>query len=171
MKKQDSGHWNCRSTVRKYHEDITPFKEEGREAEFDKLFTPYEVIEQKGNCLLNTGIDAIWDLVMEDDSTNYFTEAETYIAVGDATVAANATQTDIQATANSKYVVMYTSYPTTGTQAINFKASFGAEDANFDWEEWAVFETRNNISLNRKVESLGTKTTGTWTLEVSITLS
>ena len=66
---------------------------------------------------------------------------------------------------------METGYPTSTTQKATFKSSFGSDDANYAWEEWVVKQATSTICLNRKVESLGVKTTGTWTLEISITLS
>ena len=44
-------------------------------------------------------------------------------------------------------------------------------EANYAWNEWVVKQSTSAKCLNRKVESLGTKSSGTWTLEVSITLS
>ncbi|GAG48088.1 unnamed protein product, partial [marine sediment metagenome] len=57
------------------------------------------------------------------------------------------------------------------SQKATFKSSFGNDDANYAWEEWVVKQSTSAKCLNRKVENLGTKTSGTWTLEVSITLS
>jgi hypothetical protein len=66
---------------------------------------------------------------------------------------------------------METGYPTSTTQKATFKASFGASEANYTWNEWVVKQSTSAKCLNRKVDSLGTKASGTWTLEVSITLS
>jgi len=156
------------TTLSKYAEDIAPYR--GREAEFHKLFKPYEVIQREGNCLLNSGIDQMWDLITGVDTTYIYDYAKAFIGVGDSTTAATATQTDLQAASNSKYNAMETGYPTSTTQKATFKASFATDEANFAWNEWVV-KTTGAECLNRKVESLGTKTTGTWTLEVAITLS
>jgi len=168
VKKQELANWLCRYRLSKYHQDIEPYR--GREDEFHRLFTPYEVIEGEGNCLLNTGIDEIWDLVT-GASANHYDNTNARIGVGDSNTAANATQTDLQAATNKTYKGMETGYPTSTSQKVTFKASFGSTEANYAWEEWVVKHSTSAICLNRKVESLGTKSTGTWTLEVQISLS
>jgi hypothetical protein len=168
MKKQELANWLCRYRLSKYHEDIEPYR--GREGEFHRLFKPYEAIEGEGNCLLNSGIDEIWDLVT-GASANHYDNTNARIGVGDSNTAANATQTDLQAATNKTYKGMETGYPTSTTQKVTFKASFGSSEANYAWEEWVVKHSTSAICLNRKVESLGTKSTGTWTLEVQISLS
>jgi hypothetical protein len=168
MERRESAGWRCRFRLIKFREDIEPYR--GREDEFHRLFTPYEVIEGEGNCLLNTGIDEMWDL-MVGDSGNHFNNASAQIGVGDSGTAASPSQTDLQAATNKTYKGMESGYPTSTGQKATFKASFGASDANYTWNEWVVKQTTSGKCLNRKVESLGTKSGGTWILEVNITLS
>ena len=170
---QELANWHMKARLSKYLEDITPYAKEGREAEFHKLFKPYEVIEIEDNCLLNTGIDEMWDLVtgVVSGATHIYDNAAAQIGVGDSVTAADATQTDLQAAANKTYKAMEAGYPTSATQKATFKSSFGSADANYAWQEWVVKQATSLICLNRKVENLGTKSTGTWTLEVDITLS
>jgi hypothetical protein len=66
---------------------------------------------------------------------------------------------------------MESGYPTSTSQKITLKSSFGSSEANYAWNEWVVKQSTSAICLNRKVDSMGTKTSGTWTLEVTITLS
>lgn len=171
MRKQELANWLCRYKLSKYHQNIEPYR--GREDEFHQLFKPYEVIEGEGNCLLNTGIDEIWDLVTGavSGASHIFDNAAAQIGVGDSNTAADATQTDLQAATNKTYKGMESGYPTSTSQKATFKASFGSSEANYAWEEWVVKQSTSAICLNRKVESLGTKSTGTWTLEVEISLS
>ena len=171
MRKQELANWLCRYKLSKYHQDIEPYR--GREDEFHQLFKSYEVIEGEGNCLLNTGIDEIWDLVTGavSGASHIFDNAAAQIGVGDSNTAADATQTDLQAATNKTYKGMESGYPTSTSQKATFKASFGSSEANYAWEEWVVKQSTSAICLNRKVESLGTKSTGTWTLEVEISLS
>ena len=173
MKRQEHANWYMKARLLKYKEDITPFVKEGREAGFHKLYTPYEVIHQEGNCLLNSGINLMWALITASDTTNIFNNTNAEIGVGDSSTAANATQTDLQAVTNKLNKGMEASFPTAPpvSQKATFKSSFGAAEANFAWQEWVVREKQTDVCLNRKVESLGTKSTGTWTLEVDITLS
>lgn len=167
MKKESAGH-RTRITLSKYREDIEPFR--GREDEFHRLFKPYEVIRREINVLLNTGIAEMWDLIT-GDSANHFNNATSTIGVGDSSTAAAAGQTDLQAASNKTYKGMEATFPSRSNQTLSFKSSFGAAEANYDWEEWVVKHSTSNICLNRRVESLGTKSSGTWTLEVATTLS
>jgi hypothetical protein len=168
MNNKESAKWQCRYTVSKYTEDIGSFH--GKPEEFQAVFSPYEVQNGQGNCLLNSGIDEIWDLVC-GDSANHFNNSGAQIGVGDSTTAAAATQTDLQAATNKTYKGMDTGYPASSSQKATFKASFGASEANYAWNEWVVKQSASGKCLNRKVESLGTKSGGTWVLQVEITLS
>jgi hypothetical protein len=167
MEKQDVARWLCHYKLSKYQEDIEFYR--GREDEFRKLFKPCEVIEGEGNCLLNTGIDEMWDLIT-GASTNHFDNSSAQIGVGNSDIAADASQTDLQGL-NKTYKGMESGYPTSTSQKATFKSSFGSSEANHAWNEWVVKQSTSAICLNRKVDSLGTKTSGTWTLEVTITLS
>lgn len=170
---EEHANWQMKARLSKYAEDITPFAEEGNEAEFHKLYKPYEVIEIEDNCLLNTGIDKMWDLVtgVVSGATHIYDNAAATIGVGDSATAAVATQTDLQAATNKTYKAMEAGYPTSTTQKATFKSSFGSGDANYAWAEWVVKQATSAVCLNRKVEALGTKASGTWTLEVDLTLS
>jgi len=170
MDRKESATWLCYYTLSKYHENIEPYR--GREEEFHRFFSPYQVIKGEGNCLLNSGIDEMWDLVTGavSGADHIFDNSHAQIGVGDSSTAADATQTDLQGT-NKTYKGMETGYPTSTNQKATFKASFGASEANHAWNEWVVKQSTSGKCLNRKVENLGTKSSGTWTLEVSITLS
>jgi hypothetical protein len=171
MEKREIANWHCKFNLRKYVEDIEPYR--GREDEFHRLFKPYEVIEGGENCLLNTGIDEMWDLItgVVSGATHIFDAAAATIGVGDSNTAAGPTNTDLSAATNKAYVAMDSPYPTSTTQKATFQASFGAAVANYVWNEWVIKQATSAKCLNRKVENLGTKTGGTWTLQVTITLS
>ena len=168
MESKDVARWLCRYRLSKYHQDIESYR--GSEPAFYKRFKPYEVIEGEGNCLLNSGIDEMWDLITGDETTDVFDNSHAQIGVGDSNTAADPSQTDLLGD-NKTYKGMETGYPTSTDQKATFKASFGDSEANYAWNEWVVKQSTSGKCLNRKVESLGTKSGGTWTLEVSITLS
>jgi hypothetical protein len=170
MENKDVAQWICRYRLEKRLGDINACKSPEESLTFLENTKPYEVIEGEGNCLLNAGIDEMWDLIV-GDSANHFNNANAQIGVGDSNTAANATQTDLQAATNKTYKGMETGYPTSTSQKATFKSSFGASDANYTWNEWVVKQASSGKCLNRKVDALGTKSSGTWTLEVSITLS
>lgn len=53
-----------------------------------------------------------------------------------------------------------------------FQATFGSGAANFAWQEFGVFNAATGgRMLNRGVSSLGTKATGSWTLQVGVGIS
>ena len=171
MKNKDAVQWLCHYKLSKYQEDIEPYR--GSEATFHERFKPYQVIEGEGNLLLNVGIDEMWDLITGVVSgTNYiFDNSNAQLGVGDSNTAADATQTDLQAASNKTYKGMESGYPTSTDQMVTFKSSFGDSEANYAWNEWVVKQSISGKCLNRKVDALGTKSSGTWTMEINITLS
>lgn len=168
MQNHESAKWQCRFKLSKYIEDIAVFP--GGHEEFQKAFIPYEVISGEGNCLLNAGIDEIWNLVC-GGSSSHFNNAGAQIGVGDSSAAAAPAQTDLQASSNKTYKAMDAGYPVSSNQKASFKASFSSGEANYAWNEWVVKQSASGKCLNRRVESLGTKSDGTWVLQVEITLS
>ncbi|GIV03977.1 MAG: hypothetical protein KatS3mg015_2807 [Fimbriimonadales bacterium] len=132
---------------------------------------PEEEETRHGNLLLNEGIQEMWDLIIGVAATSAYNNANAQLGVGSNTSAAAATQTDLQ-DAGAVWVGMNAGYPTRTNQTVDFRSDFGSGSANFAWQEWGVRNgaTRNK-NMNRKVESLGTKSGGTWTLTASITIS
>jgi hypothetical protein len=170
MENKDIAQWKCRYRLEKREGDINACQSPAARLAFLGKTSPYEVIKGEDNCLLNTGIDEMWDLIT-GDSANHLNNANTQIGVGDSSTAAAPTQTDLQAATNKTYKGMESGYPTSTSQKATFKSSFGASEANYAWNEWVVKHATSGKCLNRKVDALGTKSSGTWTLEVSITLS
>ena len=82
-------------------------------------------------------------------------------------------KTDLQAATNKLRNTMKATYPQTGTKKQTFAADFATGEANWVWAEWGIFNsnTANTGMLSRKVEALGTKSSGTWTLTVDFALS
>lgn len=101
-----------------------------------------------------------------------FNNANARIGVGDSSTAFAAAQTDLQAGANKFRRVMEATYPTIAGNVLTFRSLFGTAEANFAWNEWGVFNAASaGAMLNRKVESLGTKTSAqSWQLTATITL-
>jgi hypothetical protein len=122
--------------------------------------------------LLNSGRDhitqtLIGQVVTPFDATNAF------ICVGDSSTAFSASQTDLQATTNKMRKALDNGFPSRTNNQITFQATFGTSEANFAWNEWGV---ANNATagtlLNRKVESLGTKTNSqVWQFTATITVN
>lgn len=122
--------------------------------------------------LTNAGRDFIAQAIINDSSPTFFTSANAYIGVGDSTTAFAAAQTDLQASTNKLRKAMDSTYPQRSTNALTFKSSFSTGEANFTWAEWGVFNgSSGGTMLSRKVDALGAKTSGTWVLTVTLTLS
>lgn len=139
---------------------------------------PYEVIEGEGNLLMYGGASALWQRLIGTGVTA-FDNTNAYIGVGDSSTAAAATQTDLQAATNKHREAMDATYPqhtdgtSSGNASIVYKSTFETADANFAWEEWGIFNaSTSGRMLNRKVTSLGTKTSSDeWAFTVTITLA
>lgn len=167
---QDTIKWKTHWKLEKYEEDLAEW--DGTEDEFYGAHEPYETVESEGNLALNEGLNLIWSLVCGGAGTPY-NNANARIGVGDSSTAATVAQTDLQAATNKLYKAMDATFPTFGTlQKATFKSSFTGAEANFTWNEWTVDNGAvDGINLNRKVENLGTKAGGTWTLTVDLTLA
>ena len=102
-----------------------------------------------------------------------FNTANADIGVGDSTTAFAATQTDLQAATNKLRKSMDAGYPTQSGNVLTFRATFGTAEANWAWNEWGIFNASSGgVMLNRKVESLGTKTNAqSWQITTTITLA
>jgi hypothetical protein len=165
----DDVRWICRWKVEKFHGD-------------DLKADPYEIIDGEGNLLMYGGASCLWESLIGNGgagSLTYFNNANANIGVGDSTTAEAATQTDLQAATNKQRKGVDATYPqhidgtVVGAATVTFKATFGTSDANFHWQEWALFNA--NVAgrmLNRKVTDLGTKTSASsWAFTVTLTLA
>lgn len=165
----ESIRWRVRWDVSKHH---TPN---------DEAPTPdnrYELRAGTGNLLMYGGVSAIWQRLIGTGVTA-FDSSNAHIGVGDSATAAAATQTDLQAASNKLRKAMEATYPqhtdgtVVGSATITYRSSFGSGEANFAWAEWGIFNAAAaGRMLNRKVESFGTKGSGTtWVLTITLSLS
>ena len=188
----DAPRWQCKwHVLKEYH---TPCSVSGYRA------GEREEIYGIGNTLMNGGASVIWErLITAAASTGSsggtlqaFSTGNAAIAVGISTATAAATQTDLQAATGStaRFIQeMESGYPahsdgtsSSGARECQFRAIFGTTEGNFAWQEWGIFNDPNTTGLsgsyalgrmlNRKVQSLGTKTTSaTWTFTCTLGLS
>lgn len=179
MEQHEEAKWKVRWTLEKYHEDF----EDGEEA-IVRGYDAYERISGEGNLLMYGGISTIWQCLIGagtttgDQVNTYFDNANAHIGVGDSSTAEAATHTDLQAASNKLRLPMDSTYPqhtpgtTSGAATITFRVTASSGQANFAWQEWGIFNSDTaGRMLNRRVVNLGTKTTGSWTLTVTITLA
>jgi len=178
----DSLTWKCHTKLEKFNAPST--------AVLSGAVRPDQVVEVDGNLLMYGGADLLW-LGLKGSLTTTTgqqgtvfsgTAKGTAIGVGDSSAAAAATQTNLQAVTNKLRKKVDTGYPThtTGTAGstqskIIFKSTFSTAQANFAWKEWGIFNSTGAAAgrmLNRKVESLGTKSSAaTWALTITLSLA
>lgn len=171
---RDTLTWKCLTEVAKFYGDNTSVE-------------PYEILTINDNLLMYGGASCLWQCLIGNGTTTadqvltYFNNARAALGVGDSTTAAVATHTDLQAASNKLRKAMDATYPihtdatTSGAASIVYRSTFATSDANYAWEEWATFNTVTAATgrmLQRKVQSLGTKTSAaTWQLTVTLTLA
>lgn len=167
--------WAVLTTVERFDADLEEYL--GRYgpdayARFHRDHKAYDGEQIVGNILVNNGIQLLEDALIGTAITA-FSNANARIGVGDSSTAAAASQTDLQAATNKLRKGMDATFPSRASQTLSFKSSFTGAEANYAWAEWAIFNAASGATsmLNRKVESLGTKSSGTWTLQVDITIS
>ena len=114
------------------------------------------------------------DLVSEMSIGESFTpydNANAYLAVGNGDAAFAVGQTDLQGASTARQS-MDPGYPNrTAGNVVEFRAEFGENEANFAWEENALFnDDTAGTMLYRDVENLGTKASGTiWVFTKTVT--
>lgn len=136
-------------------------------------FSPDEVVCAGQNIILDTGANEMLKLITGTGGTA-FNASNSYIYVGTDSTAENASQTGVISTgANRAYAGMDTGYPMVSSRQMIYRASFGDTSANFAWNEAAILNGTgaNAVAMNRKVSTLGTKASGTWTLQITISLT
>lgn len=175
----DSGLWRCEFTIEKFH---------GDEADIVGA-DPYEVLNCD-NMLMYGGVSCIWQCLIGSSgggtatagqALTYFNAANAAIGVGDSTTAETATHTDLQAASNKLRVGMNAGFPAhtdgvvVGAATIQFQSTFSTSQANWAWQEVGVFNSPTAATgrmLNRKVQSLGTKTSASsWQVTASLTIT
>jgi len=154
--------WKVECEVRKYHneKDLSMGKH-------------YDVAHAGGNIVTDSGANAMLKLITGDSLTSPFSNANAVIAVGNNTTPENATQTGLIAIP-PYYVAkgMDSGFPQVTGRNVVFKSTFNNDEANFSWNEFSIQNGigSNKIALNRKVENLGTKATGIWTVQITISI-
>lgn len=117
--------------------------------------------------LTNVGRNALAGLIAGVGTA--FDSNTAQIVVGNGATAVVPTQTALQGTSTATSSVDV-GFPTVTNNIVTYQATFSTNEANFAWNEWGV--TNGTTLLNRKVETLGTKTSAqSWQISVSLTLN
>lgn len=141
---------------------------------------PEATAEAHGNLLTNQGIQHILDQIHGHAASDPLNAANCRLGVGNTATAEAATQTDLSAAAgaaNRQFKLMNGTYPSRAAQTESYQSDYTSGEANFVWNEWCIDNGNSSGTtvvapmINRKVASLGTKSTGTWTLTATLTLS
>jgi hypothetical protein len=189
MSQGDSIKWSPVLTVEKFDADQVDWvvRKTGIAAPSGDLLSsfvdPYETVVSPGNLLTTAGLNRITSLIIAAGGQGA-TNTSARIGTGNSAVAEAVGQTDLQASAGSAnrwFQIMDATYPQQSNGLMTFKATFATGDGNYAWSEWCIdigtptvtsTNTVNATMLNRKVQSLGTKTSaGTWAATATITLS
>ena len=134
-----------------------------------RAIRPYEVLVGDYNAMVDIGIGYALDRIKQAATTAY-DNTNARLGVGASATAWNTTQTDLLTTPLRKG--MNATYPVTGTKKLTYQSDFTTGEANIVWNEWGIFNAASGATsmLSRKVEALGTKLSGTWTLTVDFSL-
>lgn len=141
-----------------------------------KYTKPYETMEIVGNLLTTAGLDKLTKLITGGAATA-LNATNSRVGVGDRSTAEAVGDTNLTTTTNSYFRLNDGGWPTQANGVITMKASFADAEANFAWNSWGIDSGTANgqaataALINRKLQSMGTKTSGVWALTVTLTFS
>jgi hypothetical protein len=188
MDAADHIRWQPVATVEKYDDDQTEWVRtklgviKPLAADFEAAnVKPFETVVAPGNILTTAGLQRLTNLVIGAGG-QAATNTASRLGVGNSSTAATVGQTDLSAaagTANRFFQPMDATFPTAVNGVMTFRSTFATGDANFVWAEWGVDigtptvtsgATVNAVLLNRAVQALGTKASGSWVLTATVTI-
>lgn len=116
------------------------------------------------------GAIAAASLVIGDGAVSAFNATNARIGVGDSATAFAANQTDLQAASNKLRKVV-DSAPVRTSNSVDFTSTFQLAEANFAWNEIALFNSASGdyMATRRTLSGFGTKTASeVWTVTVTV---
>jgi hypothetical protein len=191
----DGLRWHAHAIVRKYSDGQVRWAAERAQvpepdgALLQALFAEPEggVSEADGNLLVTAGLDAITKLLIASGSPQAFSgPTRAIVGVGDQSTAATIADTVLGGNgANAWYQGCDAANPTQVNGVITTVATFTTGNANFAWNEWGWATCTGAITpgatlasvatgtklWNHKIQSLGTKVSGSWVLTSTVTIS
>lgn len=146
------------------------FRIDKYEGEYQDGAVPFESLEFP-NGYTNTGGALLLDLLIGAGGT-VFSNANANLGSGDSSTAFAASQTNLQAATNKLRKTMDSTFPSRASQVMTFKSTFLTTDANWVWNEVAIFnDPTAGTMLARSVGSYGTKTSAaSWVLSYTLTV-
>jgi hypothetical protein len=179
-KTNDKISWIAKWRIDKFHDTSDEIAEalqnglpiEAAQNRYGEAFVCSEEID--ANLALNEGLGELIDLICGLGSPTKWDNTNARLGVGDSNTASDPAQTGLQATTNKAFKAMDDTWPQRVNQTVEWRATFGSTEANYNWQEYTVVNANNDTgkNLNRKVSDKGTKASGeTWTLSLQITFS
>lgn len=139
-----------------------------------KANKPFETRVATQNIVVDVGATEMLKLICGISGATPYNATNAKIGIGNDRTPENASQTALIATSpNVFYKGMESGYPKVEGRTMLFKSAFSTNEANFEWNEFAIVNGTGvgGVIMNRKVESLGTKVTGIWSLQITISLT
>jgi hypothetical protein len=188
----ESGLWYAHARVDKYSADqekwvLGKFPEQRRPQAF--MFEDFRIKPEDGtaqaerNLLTTNGINRMLNLTIAGGG-QALTNTATRLGVGNGAGTAAAGDTDLSASAGSTnrwFQVMDATYPSVATNVLTARATWASADGNFAWNEWGLDVGTPTVTASATVAALlfnhktsaalGTKSTGSWVLTVTVTIT
>jgi hypothetical protein len=194
----DSIRWHAEAFVDKYSQDQVdwvlknhPIKGvplQGRHFEQFKLKPEDGQAYSDGNLVTTQGLTVIWRLATGGGGTTLI-NTTTRLGTGNGSGTAAAGDTDLSAAAGSAnrwFQIMDSTFPSFATNVLTAKATWATGDGNYAWNEWGLdvgtatvassnavqaVSGNNGLFSHKTSAALGTKTTGSWVLTVTVTIT
>jgi hypothetical protein len=118
----------------------------------------------------NKGAIAAASLLCGDGAVQPFNATNARIGVGDSTTAFAASQTDLQASTN-KLRKIVDGAPVRTSNSVDFTSTFQLSEANFAWNEIALFNSSSGdyMATRRVLSGFGTKSSSeVWTVTLTV---
>lgn len=115
------------------------------------------------------GKEAVASLFCGDGVIGAYNGTNTRVCVGDGSTAFSAAQTDLVGT--NKYRKLVDGAPVRTANSMDYTATFGLAEANFEWLEIGIANSSSGdyLATRRTITGFGTKTSAeTWTVTVTL---
>jgi hypothetical protein len=115
------------------------------------------------------GAIAVINLFAGTGTVNAFNATNARIGVGDSATAFSASQTDL--IGSNKFRKLVNGAPIVATNTADYESTFDLAEANFDWNEIALFNSASGdyMATRRTLTGFGTKTSAeAWTVVITV---
>jgi hypothetical protein len=116
------------------------------------------------------GVIAAASLFIGDGLIAAYNASNARVGVGDSSTAFAASQTDLQAATN-KFRKLIDSAPVRSNNSVDFTASYALAEANYAWNEIALFNSSSGdyMATRRTLSGFGTKTSSEqWVVTLTV---